>query len=138
MHRDLIVVGDRTTHGGTVVSGDLTCEFDGKPLARVGDMTVCPRCKGSFAITTGAEDMRDGAGNGYARHGDLTACGAKLIASQINLFWDAEPSSGDPAAAEKAEALAAASQVAAPVSSGVCLDCLLQAATLGSSTVVRE
>nr|WP_307188790.1 PAAR domain-containing protein [Massilia sp. PDC64] len=33
----------------------MTWEVYGKAVARVGDMTVCPKCKGVFAITTGAE-----------------------------------------------------------------------------------
>lgn len=37
-----IVVGDRTSHGGVVVSGDITCTIDGQPVARVGDKVFCP------------------------------------------------------------------------------------------------
>jgi uncharacterized Zn-binding protein involved in type VI secretion len=44
-------------------------------------MTVCPKCKGVFAITTGADDLT-GFGQAVARHGDKTACGATLIAGQ--------------------------------------------------------
>lgn len=137
MIRDFIVMGDKTTHGGTVISADMASDINGKYMARVNDMTVCPKCKGTFAITSGASDMTDGAGNAYARHGDPTACGAKLLAGQVTAYWSSESSMGDPAAA-KADALAAASQIAAVTSSGVCLDCLLKAATNGGSTVVRE
>jgi uncharacterized Zn-binding protein involved in type VI secretion len=133
-----IVLGDKTSHGGTVISADMTSDINGKCMARVNDMTVCPKCKGTFAITSGADDMKDGAGNAYARHGDSTACGAKLLAGQVTTCWGSESSMGDPAAADKADALAAASQIAATTSSGVCLDCLLKAATSGSATVVRE
>lgn len=138
MSRPLIVIGDKTTHGGSVISADLTSDINGKHMARVGDMTVCPKCKGTFAITSGASDMVDGAGKGYARHMDSTACGAKLISAQITTAWGSESSIGDPAAAEKSDALAAAGQIADPTSSGICLECLLQAAATGSSTVVRE
>ncbi len=138
MSRPLIVMGDKTSHGGTVISADLTFDINGKCVARVGDMTVCPKCKGTFAITSGPSDLVDGFGNGYARHMDLTACGARLISGQITTTWSDESSIGDPAAEDKAEALAAAAQIAAATQSGVCLDCLLKAATVGSATVVRE
>ncbi|MCU6502294.1 PAAR domain-containing protein [Rugamonas sp. A1-17] len=138
MSRPLIVMGDKTSHGGTVIGADLTFEIHGKSVARVGDMTVCPKCKGTFPITSGPGDLVDGGGNGYARHMDSTACGAKLISSQITTTWSDESSIGDPAAAEKAEALAAASQIASSTGSGICLDCLLKAAATGSATVVRD
>ena len=38
----------------------------------------------------------------------------------------------------KAEAMGAASQVAASTDSGICLDCLRKAAHFGSPTVIRE
>jgi uncharacterized Zn-binding protein involved in type VI secretion len=138
LNRPLIVMGDKTTHGGTVISADMTASINGKYMARMNDMTVCPKCKGTFAITSGAPDVQDGAGNAYARHGDSTACGAKLIAAQATTSWSSQSSNGDPAAADKADALATASQIAATTSSGVCLDCLLKAATCGGATVVRE
>lgn len=131
-------MGDKTSHGGTVISADLTFDIHGKYVARVGDMTVCPKCKGTFAITSGPDDLVDGSGNGYARHMDSTACGAKLISGQITTIWSDRSSLGDPAAEEKAEALAATSTIAASTKSGVCLDCLVNAAAAGSATVVRE
>lgn len=138
MSRPLIVMGDKTSHGGTVISADVTFGINGKYVARVGDMTVCPKCKGTFAITSGADDLMDGNGKGYARHMDSTACGAKLISGQITTTWSEESSMGDPAAEEKTTALAAASQIAQSTQSGICLDCLLKAATSGSSAVVRD
>ena len=83
-----IVMGDKTTHGGTVISADLTFDINGKYVARIGDMTVCPKCEGTFPIKSGAGDLFDGSGNGYARHMDTTACGAKLISSQITTTGD--------------------------------------------------
>ncbi len=137
MSKPLIVMGDKTSHGGTVISADLTFDINGKHVARVGDMTVCPRCKGLFAIASGPSDLVDGSGNGYARHMDSTACGAKLISSQITTTWSNESSLGDPAAEEKSDALIDASGIAANTTSGVCLDCLQKAAATGSATVVR-
>lgn len=138
MSRALIVMGDKTTHGGTVIGADLTFYIHGKSVARVGDMTVCPKCKGVFPIQSGPSDLVDGQGRGYARHLDPTACGARLISSQATSTWSDESSLGDPAADAKAEALGAASQVAASTTSGICLDCLRKAAHFGSPTVIRE
>lgn len=138
MSRPFIVMGDKTSHGGTVISADFTSDIYGKAMARVGDMVVCPKCKGVFRIKTGAEDMVDGDGRGYARHLDITDCGAHLISSQATATWSNKSSMGDPAADDKAEALGAASQVAASTDSGICLDCLRKAAHFGSPTVIRE
>lgn len=138
MSLPLIVMGDKTTHGGTVISADVTFDINGKSVARVGDMTVCPKCKGVFPIKSGAGDLVDGAGNGYARHMDETACGAKLISSQITTTWD-DTSTGAAAAALDGEHSAVdVATVAAATSSGICLDCLLKAAAAGTSTVIRD
>ena len=138
MSLPLIVMGDKTSHGGTVITADLTFDINGKCVARIGDMTVCPKCKGMFPITGGASDLVDGGGNGYARHLDTTACGAKLLSSQITTSWDNQSSLGDPAAEEAAEIMAAAAPTATPTKSGVCLECLLKAAAAGTATVIRE
>jgi hypothetical protein len=80
----------------------------------------------------------DSDGNGYARHMDSTACGAKLISGQITTIWSDKSSLGDATAQDKADALVSASLIAASTTSGVCLDCLLKAAAAGSATVVRD
>lgn len=133
----LIVMGDRTSHGGTVISADMTFDINGKYVARIGDMTVCPKCKGVFPIKSGANDLVDGDGNAYARHMDETECGAKLICSQITTFWDNRSSSGT-ASGDDEVPLSDAASIASPTSSGVCLDCLLKASAAGSATVIRE
>lgn len=132
-----IVLGDRTSHGGTVISADYTFDIHGKYVARVGDMVVCHRCRGTFPIISGAPDMIS-MGQAPARHGDRTACGAVLIAGQAVATWSDKTSMSDPAADDKAEAFTQAAQIAAPTTSGVCLECLMKAAASGSSTVIRE
>lgn len=139
MSRNFIVMGDTTSHGGTVISADLTTTMNGKNVARLGDQVVCRKCKGVFAINSAAPDVVDGDGRGYARHGDTTDCGAYLISGQQALVtWKNTSTLGDPAAEEKANALASAAALAAPTTSGVCLDCLRKAAQLGSPVVIRE
>jgi len=138
MKRNWVRLGDKSTHGGTVISADFSSLIHGKAMARVGDMVVCPKCKGVFAINSGAPDMVDGEGRSYARHMDTTDCGARLISGQVTTPWSDASSLVDPAADAKAEALGAASQVAASTDSGICLDCLRKAAHFGSPTVIRE
>ncbi|WP_426400514.1 PAAR domain-containing protein [Ralstonia sp. R-29] len=75
-----IVVGDKTSHGGIVITGDGTSSMYGKPMARSGDMTVCPKCKGTFPILKSSSIVVDGVGNTYARHMDKTSCEANLLA----------------------------------------------------------
>jgi len=104
--RPIIRYGDRTTHGGTVVSADPTYDIYGKNVARVGDKVVCPRCKGTFPIVTGAPDVWSG--QNIARQDDMTSCGAKLIASQSTATID----DGSEVAASVAAAPAPLSQVA--------------------------
>jgi uncharacterized Zn-binding protein involved in type VI secretion len=52
--RPFVRVGDRTTHGGVVLTGDPTFSIHGKQAARVGDEVSCPRCKRVSKIVTGA------------------------------------------------------------------------------------
>ncbi|MFW6098467.1 MAG: PAAR domain-containing protein [bacterium] len=131
-----IVVGDKTTHGGTVITGDATSSMYGKPMARSGDMTVCPKCKGTFPILKSSSIVVDGAGNTYARHLDKAACGANLLASQ-SLGTASDMVSASGSAGHASDIAAQASSIAAPTTSGVCLECLVKAAASGSSTVMR-
>ena len=57
--RGVIRLGDKTDHGGKVSSASSGTSVMGVVAALAGDMTVCPKCKGSFPI------QPDGAG---ARH----------------------------------------------------------------------
>ena len=53
MSRPFIVLGDRTDHGGEVVSAAPTSDTHGKPLARIGDKVTCRRCRGMHSIVQG-------------------------------------------------------------------------------------
>jgi len=81
----LIVIGDKTSHGGTVITCSQFSFTAGKGWARVGDMVSCPRCKGVFPIVEGDAGFRD-RGHAVAYHGCKTACGATLISSQTLSF----------------------------------------------------
>ncbi|RPE75863.1 PAAR domain-containing protein [Vulcaniibacterium tengchongense] len=85
MSKPFIVVGDKTDHGGTVLTGSPETDLYSKPVARVGDPVQCPKCQGTFPIASGdASLIIDG--RPVARHGDKTACGATLIAGQSQAF----------------------------------------------------
>ncbi|OOF66684.1 PAAR domain-containing protein [Rodentibacter sp. Ppn85] len=79
--RRIIVIGDKTNHGGTVLQGSQTMTAGGKAIARQGDLVACPQCKGNFPITEGSSKMSAN-GRGVALERMKTACGAELIASQ--------------------------------------------------------
>lgn len=89
MSRPLIIVGDKTDHGGVVIQGDPTSDTYGKSLARVGDKVTCPRKGhgGTTVIITGDPTLIID-GKPAARHGDKCACGATLLSSQIFTFTD--------------------------------------------------
>jgi uncharacterized Zn-binding protein involved in type VI secretion len=84
MTRELIVLGDTTTHGGQVVGCSSDSDIDGKGIARKDDEVVCP-LHGKTVITSGDPNMEVD-GQPAARHGDSTSCGATLIASQATTF----------------------------------------------------
>ncbi|OWY27067.1 PAAR domain-containing protein [Herbaspirillum robiniae] len=135
MSRSFIVVGDKTSHGGTVITGDQSFLLYGKAVARVGDLTTCPKCKGTYPITSGAGDMNS-LGQAPAREGDRTACGATLIASQA-LTSHAEKATSGPTAHAGAVPMATAA-AAALKDSGICLSCMAKAATAGATMIVRD
>ena len=78
--RPLIVVGDKTDHGGTVVQGSAVSDAAGTPIARVGDQVTCPkRGHGATTVIVSGDPTFLIDGQPAARHGDRTACGATLI-----------------------------------------------------------
>lgn len=79
--RRVIVIGDKTTHGGTVLQGSHSMTAGGKSIALQGDLVACPQCKGNFPIAEGSSKMSAN-GRGVALEGMKTTCGAELIASQ--------------------------------------------------------
>lgn len=85
MTRPFIVIGDTTDHGGTVISGAATTDTDDKRIARVGDKVSCPKKgHGGITVIVSGDPTVIIDGNPAARHGDVTACGAKLISGQCS------------------------------------------------------
>lgn len=75
-----IILGDKLSHGGSVVEASPHSDSGGIGIARVGDKASCSK-HGSVTISTGDATMLID-GKPAARHGDKTSCGATLIASQ--------------------------------------------------------
>lgn len=83
MGRPFIVIGDKTDHGGVVIQGATASDAAGKKIARVGDKVTCPRRgHGHTTVIVSGDPTCVIDGQPAARHGDKTACGATLIASQ--------------------------------------------------------
>ncbi len=84
MSRPVIVVGDKTDHGGEVIQGAVGTDAAGKLVARVGDKVTCPkRGHGGTTVIASGDASFTIDGQPVARHGDKTACGATLLSSQV-------------------------------------------------------
>lgn len=78
----LILLGDKTSHGGTVIETSAESSIGAIRIARLGDMTARPiPGHGVNPIVTGDTTLLVD-GKPGARMSDMTACGAVLIASQ--------------------------------------------------------
>jgi uncharacterized Zn-binding protein involved in type VI secretion len=86
MSLKIITVGDKTDHGGTVISGASNHDIRGKAIARIGDQVNCPlfypnsKPHGVNKITTGHSSFTIN-GAPVAVEGCMTECGCKLIGS---------------------------------------------------------
>jgi len=77
----IIRIGDKTTGGGTVLSGSSDMEFDGIGVAREGDPVRCPiPGHGRTFIAQGHPAFLDN-GIPVAFDGHLCDCGCALISS---------------------------------------------------------
>lgn len=76
--KNVIRVGDPTSHGGVVETGDSSLLVEGKPVARVGDLCICPIAgHQSCVIVEGNPEFTVG-GRAVAFDGHKTSCGAAL------------------------------------------------------------
>lgn len=77
----IVRLGDKTSHGGAVISASATHTISGIGIARVGDEVSCPQHgHGVNAIIEGSATYTIG-GRQVALHGHRCACGCTLIAS---------------------------------------------------------
>lgn len=79
--RGVIRVGDRTSHGGNVVTGANNSEAMGRPVARVGDKCTCPRSGHRDCFIVEGDPTVQIDGRAVAFDGHKTSCGATLISS---------------------------------------------------------
>lgn len=78
--RGVVRLGDKTSHGGVVISASDSFTVRGKQVALHGDTTFCPQCKGTFPIQVASSERRHH-GKPVAYNNDKTACGATLVSS---------------------------------------------------------
>ncbi|WP_293935430.1 PAAR domain-containing protein [Iodobacter sp.] len=113
--KKVIRIGDKTSHGGVVVSGAAHRNMFGKAVAREGDMVSCPiPGHGSCPIIEGDPSWNVD-GKPVALEGHKTACGAVLFSSmpEVDRSYEgsgaASTGAANTARAISASALAAAS-----------------------------
>jgi uncharacterized Zn-binding protein involved in type VI secretion len=85
MRDELIaVLGDRTTHGGQIISASGTGRqtIDGIPVACVGDRVLCPQKGHTNCIIIQGDPNSTLDGKEIAYNGCLCSCGARVIAGR--------------------------------------------------------
>lgn len=77
--KNVVVLGDKTSHGGTVISASSTFEIMGKYAALLNDSVSCPEHGPNRIIECdpGYEEV----GKGIVVHGCKTECGSMVLAS---------------------------------------------------------
>ena len=78
--KGVIRLHDTTDHGGEVIQVAHTPTDMGRPIACVGDLVKCPKCKGVYPIIEGYSECTI-EGIPVAFDGHKTECGAALISS---------------------------------------------------------
>ncbi len=74
--------GDPTTTGGKVVFSAASTTLYGPPVARVGDLVTCPRCKTVGYIAEGHDSFTVG-GLAVASEGHVVQCGCPLGSNRL-------------------------------------------------------
>ena len=77
-------LGDKSSHGGVIITGALRTNVNGLPVARMGDLHSCPTPgHGVTPIITGSLTTIT-EGQPAARVGDMTGCGAVIVAGSVD------------------------------------------------------
>jgi uncharacterized Zn-binding protein involved in type VI secretion len=74
-------VGDSTTCGGKILTGDSTFQWYGVSAAREGDMVNCGKHSGTYKILGGVADSFDG---GQTLAGHLTALAPARVTQNLS------------------------------------------------------
>lgn len=83
--RGVIVQGDMTDRGCTVVGASGSAVLDGKRLARVGDVCGCGTFPGQTCTIEEGVDQLTLGGVQVAFAGNHTSCGAVLVSNTASL-----------------------------------------------------
>ncbi|MFD0706132.1 killer protein of pyocin s3 [Photorhabdus luminescens] len=83
-----LLVGDKTTCGGQIITGDHTMTFNGRATAREGDTVTCGKHPGTYMIVGGVSDVFD---MGRKLAGTLDSvstcpCRARFINSEMDSY----------------------------------------------------
>lgn len=81
MSQGFVLLGDKTTHDGEVISASSTFFINGKPVALVGDEVSCPiPGHGNNPIVEGCGEWSEN-GRQLVVHGCRSECGCRVICS---------------------------------------------------------
>lgn len=81
MFEGFVLLGDKTTRGGEVISASSTTIVNGKPVALVGDSVRCPLSgHGVNPIVEGCTDWSEG-NRAMVVNGSRCECGCQVISS---------------------------------------------------------
>jgi len=84
MSNGLVLLDDKTTHGGYVISASSNMTVDGKRVALVGDKVSCPvNGHGTNSIIEGSP-QRISNGRSVVVDGGRCQCGCTVISSAMN------------------------------------------------------
>ncbi len=78
--KEVVCLGDLTTHGGRVITATAITMYNGIRSARTGDKVSCPRCEGEHTIMEAMHGYIEN-GKRMATHGTAVSCGARLVAN---------------------------------------------------------
>lgn len=79
--KNVIRLGDLTSHGGKVLAASMTASVHGIAVARKGDICSCPINGHSPCVIVEGDPMVLDGGMPVAFQGHKTSCGATLISS---------------------------------------------------------
>lgn len=82
MNRKIVLLGDKTDHGGVVISASSSFTSKGSKMALIGDVAACPqKGHGITPINPDGPRTARNLGRYFALDKDVCGCGAKVIAS---------------------------------------------------------
>lgn len=84
--KGFVLLGDKTTHGGQVITATSTMTINGLPVALVGDKVSCPmKGHGVNAIIEGAHDWISD-GKSVVVNGCRCECGCAVISQSPDML----------------------------------------------------